>query len=142
MHLGDKRRNLPATQDYAFITSASAGQVWATITSPSKTPAFLYGLSAVSTWEPGALLELTIGDDPSGRLCGYVLFAEPPLRLSYSVQASANDPAVYLTWHMRDTPTGCVVRLHIDDPDVLSSALDDEENWLRLVASLEHLLAG
>ncbi|MEP7179159.1 MAG: hypothetical protein ABI775_08735, partial [Pseudonocardiales bacterium] len=63
-------------------------------------------------------------------------------RLSYSVQASATDPAVYLTWHLRGTPTGCVVRLHIDEPDLLSSPLDDEETWLGLVASLEHVLSG
>jgi uncharacterized protein YndB with AHSA1/START domain len=142
MRLSDQRRNLPATQDYAFITCASVGQVWATLTSPTQTPAFLYGLSAVSTWETGAPLELTLGDEPSGRLCGHILYAEPPSRLSYSVQASANDPAVYLTWHLRGTPRGCVVRLHIDEPDLLSSPLDDEETWLGLVAGLEHLLSG
>ena len=141
MRLSDKRRQLLGTQDYAFFTSASVAQVWATLTSPTMTPAFLYGMSAVSTWETGAPFELRLGDEPSGQLCGQVLFAEPPFRLSYSVQASANDPAVYLTWNMRDTPTGCVVRLRVDEPDPLSSPLDDEETWLRLMASLEHLLA-
>jgi hypothetical protein len=140
MRLSHQRRHLPATQDYAFITCASVGQVWATLTSPTQT--FLFGLSAVSTWETGAPLELSLGNEPSGHLCGHILYADPPSRLSYSVQACASDPAVYLTWHLRGTPAGCVVRLHIDEPDLLSSPLDDEETWLRLVASLEHLLSG
>jgi hypothetical protein len=142
MRLSDQRRNLPATQDYAFITCASVGQVWATLTSPTQTPAFLYGLSAVSTWEAGAPLELTLGAGPSEQLCGHILYAQQPSRLSYSLQASANDPAVYVTWHLRGTPKGCVVRLHIDEPDLISCPLDDEETWLRLVAGLEHLLSG
>jgi uncharacterized protein YndB with AHSA1/START domain len=142
MRLDNKRRNLSATQDYAFSTSASVAQVWATLTSPTQTPAFLYGLTAVSTWETDAPLELRLGDEPSGALCGQVLYAQPPERLSYSIQASATDPAVYLTWHLRPIATGCIVRLHIDEPELSSSALDDdEETWLRLMASLEHLLS-
>jgi hypothetical protein len=142
MRLSDTRRNVSATQDYAFITGASADRVWSTLTCPTRTPVFLYGLSAVSIWQTDAPIELRLSNAPyAGELCGHVLYADRPSRLSCSVQAGAGDPAVYLTWHMRDIPTGCIVRLSIDEPELPDDSLDGEETWLRLVAALERLLA-
>lgn len=49
MRINKRRHQLLATQDFSFFTSAPAEQVWATLTSPTLTPAFFYGLLAGST---------------------------------------------------------------------------------------------
>ena len=142
MRISRRRRKLPATQDYSFITSATPEQVWATLTSPIRTPDFFYGLSAVSTWDIGAPIEFRTGaEDGVGDLVGQVVYAVPLGRLTYCVQPSPADPAVYLTWHLRGLPTGCVVRLEIDEPDAAELPGDEEETWLTLLAALQSLLS-
>jgi uncharacterized protein YndB with AHSA1/START domain len=130
------------TQDYSFSTTAPAEQVWATLTSPTLTPYFFYGLSMMSSWEVDSPIEVRAGDERVGDLLGQVLYAAAPSRLSYFLQADATDPVVYLTWKLQVHRTGCIVRLEIDEPELGNWVSDEDKTWLTLTASLQALLAG
>jgi hypothetical protein len=76
-------------------------------------------------------------------LVGQVLHADAPRRLSFMLQASANDPSVYLTWQLRPTSGGCAVRLQIDEVDDRATHDDElEDIWLPVLASLQALLGA
>ena len=101
-----------------------------------------YGPLIAAARDIGAPIEFRTGaEDGVGDLVGQVVYAVPLGRLTYCVQPSPADPAVYLTWHLRGLPTGCVVRLEIDEPDAAELPGDEEETWLTLLAALQSLLS-
>lgn len=51
-------------------------------------------------------------------------------------------PPVYLTWLIRPTRAGCMIRLHIDVIDAADSAEDAEDTWLPILAALQQQAAG
>ena len=127
-----------AAHVFAGHVRADPGQVWAALTDPGQTAAYLYGLAAHSTWVPGDPIEFRL----AGRVeaIGCVLHAQCHERLSYLLQAGPGDPPVYLTWLLRPAPGGCVVRLEIDEPDTADSPQDAEDVWLPVLAALQLLV--
>jgi uncharacterized protein YndB with AHSA1/START domain len=113
--------------------------IWAALTDPDQTAAFLYGLAAYSTWVPGAPIAFRHGN--SVGLTGRVLHARRNERLSYLLQAGPDDPPVYLTWLLRPAPGGCTIRLEIDEVDSADSAEDAEDVWLPVLAALQDLVS-
>jgi len=114
------------------------GVIWAALTDPGQTAAYLYGLAAHSTWVPGDPIEFRLADRVEA--VGCVLHARSHERLSYLLQAGPGDPPAYLTWLLRPTPGGCVVRLEIDEPDTASTPQDAEDVWLPVLAALQLLV--
>ncbi len=123
-------------------TPACAERVWAALTDASRTTGYLYGLAARSTWEPEASISLERG----GRtwLGGQVVCSRPNERLSYALRADPNDPPVYLTWLIRSTSDGCVLRLAVDELESADAtgSEDAEDTWLPILAALQRELAG
>ena len=120
---------------FAAHLRADPGLVWAALTGPGRSGAYLYGLAARSTWMPGARIEFRRGG--RAELTGAVLHARCQERLSYLLQAGPGDPPVYLTWRLRPVPGGCVVRLEIDEPGTADSPQDAEDVWLPVLAGLQ-----
>jgi hypothetical protein len=120
---------------FAAHVRADPGLVWAALTDPGQTAAYLYGLAAHSTWVPGDPIEFRL----AGRAVaiGRVLHACCRERLSYLLQAGPGDPPVYVTWLLRAAPGGCMVRLEIDEPDHADSPRDAEDVWLPVLAGLQ-----
>jgi uncharacterized protein YndB with AHSA1/START domain len=128
-------------RQFAFYTPVEPTRVWATLTATDQRPGYLYGWAACSSWEPDA--PVSFGTANGYSLIGRVLHAEPPHRLSFMLQASPDDPSVYVTWQLRQAVGGCVARLQIDEVD--DHQTDDgeiEEIWLPVLASLQALLGA
>jgi uncharacterized protein YndB with AHSA1/START domain len=121
---------------FAAYVRADPGLVWAALTSPGQTAAYLYGLAAHSSWVPGDRIEFRLGGRAAA--IGLVLYARRRERLSYLLQAGPGDPPVYLTWLLRPAPGGgCSVRLEIDEVDHAGSSRDAEDVWLPVLAGLQ-----
>jgi uncharacterized protein YndB with AHSA1/START domain len=114
---------------------ADPGLVWAALTGPGQTAAYLYGLAAHSSWVPGDRIEFRLGG--RGAAIGRVLYARRRERLSYLLQAGPGDPPAYLTWLLRPAPGGCTVRLEIGQVDHADSPRDAEDVWLPVLAGLQ-----
>jgi len=126
---------------FACHTLAGPERVWAALTDPDRTSCYLYGLAAHSTWEPDAAISL----ERAGRtwLGGHVVCSRPNERLSYALGADPNDPPVYLTWLIRSTSAGCVIRLEVDELESADAkgSEDAEDTWLPILAALQRELA-
>jgi len=135
-------RAIPAPpRQFAVFTPVAPATVWAALTATDQRPGYLYGWAACSSWESDAPVRFGAADGYS--LVGRVLHAEEPRRLSFVLQASADDPSVYLTWQLRPAVGGCVVRLQIDEVDDHVTDDDEIENiWLPVLASLQALLGA
>ena len=57
------------------------------------------------------------------RLTGEVLAAERPRRLSYTLDDPPGSPSVYVTWELRRTGDGTIIRLNVDEPWPLAGTL-------------------
>jgi hypothetical protein len=132
-----------AAHAFTAHVRADPGLIWAALTGPCQTAAYLYGLAAHSTWVPGDPIEFRL----AGRVevIGCVLHARRHERLSYLLQAGPGDPPAYLTWLLRPAPGGCVVRLEIDEPEIdepgtADSPQDAEDVWLPVLAALQRLV--
>ena len=127
-----------ATYVFAAHVRADPGTIWAALTDPGQTAAYLYGLAAHSTWVPGDPIEFRL----AGRVeaIGRVLHARCRERLSYLLQAGPGHPPAYLTWLLRPAPGGCTVRLEIDEVDHADSPQDAEDVWLPVLAALQLLI--
>ena len=139
---GADPRAIPAPpRQFAVFTPVAPSTVWAALTATDQRPGYLYGWAACSSWESDAPVHFGTSDGYS--LIGRVLHAEQPHRLSFVLQASADDPSVYLTWQLRPAAGGCVVRLQIDEVDDHVTDDDEIENiWLPVLASLQALLGA
>jgi len=131
-----------STHTFRFLTGAPAEQVWGALTCPELTRRYLHGLSARSTWQPGAALELS-GPAPIG-LAGEVLLAQPPRALCYSIDHGGYLGSTYISWLLRPAADGCVVRLDVDEPDsgAAASVEELEDVWLPVLGGLQSVLAG
>ena len=127
-----------AAHIFAAHVRAGPGPIWAALTEPGQTAAYLYGLAAHSTWAPGDPIEFRL----AGRVeaIGCVLHARPHERLSYLLQADPGDPPACLTWLLRPAPGGCVVRLEIDEPGTAGSPQKAEDVWLPVLAAPQLLV--
>jgi len=125
---------------FACFVAADPARVWAALTDPQSTGAFMYGLAAQSTWEIDAPIEFpSVGD--SG-LTGRVVCVQPHRRLSYLVQAGPDDPPVYLTWLIRPSQGGAAIRLHVDEIEYADDDEEAEDVWLPMLAALQRTLTA
>ena len=123
---------------FAALVRADPGRVWAALTDPDQTAAYLHGLSAHSAWAPGDPIEFRLGGHVE--LTGRVVHVRCRERLSYLLQAGPADPPVYLTWLLRVAPGGCTVRLEIDEVDAADPSQVAEDVWLPVLAALQLLV--
>ncbi|MGB8651249.1 MAG: SRPBCC domain-containing protein [Mycobacteriales bacterium] len=133
-----------SSRTFHLLTQARPEQVWATLTCPTLSTQFLHGLSAESTWVTDSPVHLT---SPQGwQLTGRVLWSEPPVRLSLTIEDS-QQACTYLTWELRRVggascgSSGTVVRLRVEESP--AGTTDDEEledAWLPALAALETVL--
>ena len=93
-------------------------------------------------WQPGARVTLALTGQ--WRLTGEVLAAERPQRLSYTLDDPPGSPSVYVTWELRRTGVGTIIRLNVDEPWPFTSSTEDLESaWLPVLSSLvKHLEPG
>lgn len=130
------------TQLFLFATPARPDRVWEALTDPATTAAWLFGLRAQSSWEPGSALSLAAAGAPP--LDGEVLAATRPARLSYAVRAGAGQPSTYVTWELEGDGGGTVVRLYVDEPGDFRRGGDGAEAaaaWAAVVERLRSVLA-
>jgi uncharacterized protein YndB with AHSA1/START domain len=127
------------SRTFACYIPVDPARVWAALTDAAQTPAYLYGLAVHSTWAPDAHIDVRHEARPA--LTGRVLCSRPRDRLSYVLQASPDDPPMYLTWLIRSSPGGCTLRLQVDEIDAADSADDAEDTWLPVLAALQKLRA-
>jgi uncharacterized protein YndB with AHSA1/START domain len=137
---GEATAHGPGSKTFACHSQADPARVWAALTQPAQTTAYLYGLALHSTWVPDAPIEVRHGDRPA--LTGRVLCSRPDERLSYVLQSAPDDPPAYLTWLIRSSPGGCTIRLQIDEIDCADAVDDAEDTWLPVLAALQKLLAS
>jgi uncharacterized protein YndB with AHSA1/START domain len=129
------RRAACAGHVFAAYVRADPGLVWAALTDPGQTAAYLYGLAAHSSWVPGDPIQFRLGGRAAA--IGQVLHARRQERLSCLLQAGPGDPPAHLTWLLRPAPAGCTVRLEIDQVDHADSPRDAEDVWLPVLAGLQ-----
>jgi uncharacterized protein YndB with AHSA1/START domain len=65
-------------------------------------------MTADTGWQPGATVTLALTGH--WRLTGQVLAAEPPHRLSYTLDDPPGSPSVYVTWELHGTSDGTIIR--------------------------------
>jgi len=101
-----------AAHVFAAHVRADPGLVWAALTDPGQTTAFLNGLAAHSTWIPGDPIEFRVGGRTEA--IGRVLHVRCRERLSY---------------------------LQVDEVEHADSPQDAEDLWLPILAALQFLLS-
>ncbi|MDT4946515.1 MAG: hypothetical protein QOH14_3248 [Pseudonocardiales bacterium] len=124
---------------FACHCPVDPARVWAALTQPTQTAAYLYGLALHSTWVPEAPIDVRHENRPA--LTGRVLCSRRNERLSYVLHSEPDDPPVYLTWLVRTSPGGCTIRLQIDEIDCADAVDDAEDTWLPVLAALQNVLA-
>ena len=103
------------------ITSAKPERAWNALTATGVPLDYLYGMTADTDWQPGARVTMALADH--WRLTGEVLAAERPRRLSYTLDDPPGSPSVYVTWELRRTGDGTIIRLNVDEPWPLAGTL-------------------
>ena len=100
---------------------------------------YLHQMTADTDWQPGARVTLALTDQ--WRLTGDVLAAERPHRLSYTLDDPPGSPSVYVTWELRRTGEGTIIRLNVDEPWPLADSTEDLESaWLPVLSGLVKFL--
>ena len=131
-----------ASEQFRAITSANPQRVWDALTATGVPLDYLHGMTADTDWQPGARVTLALTGQ--WRLTGEVLAAERPHRLSYTLEDPPGSPAVYVTWELRRTGEGTIIRLNVDEPWPFKSSNEDLESaWLSVLSGLvNHLERG
>jgi len=127
------------TQTFRLLTPAAPDAVWAVLTCPESAPSYLHGLTPRTCWSPGAPVEWAVA---GATIPGQVLHADPPYRLSVTVEDSSGT-TTYLTWTVRagsDASDGTVVRLDVEEPGGGSCEAELEDIWLPVLQRLGDLL--
>jgi len=130
----------PAMRTFACHTASDPARVWTALTDPGASAGYLYGLSAHSTWEVDAPIDVRHGEHVT--LSGRVLCVRPGERLSYVLQSGPDDPPVYVTWLIRRHANGSTIRLEVDEVGSEDSAEDAEDAWLPVLAALQQMLSA
>jgi uncharacterized protein YndB with AHSA1/START domain len=126
------------TQTFRLRTPASPERVWAVLTCPQTGPDYLHGLSPRTCWSRGAPVEWQCAG--TAAIPGQVLFADPPFRLSVTVE-DGSGPCTYLTWQVRTADEGTVIRLDVEESRAgASDETELEDVWLPVLDRLGHLL--
>jgi uncharacterized protein YndB with AHSA1/START domain len=121
---------------------ASPDVVFAALTSCLRTAEFHLGLALTSSWEPLAAIRVrpADSDDEVAGLSGQVLAVQVDRLLSY-VLDEVSGAATYLTWTLRPTSGGTVIRLRVDETDAYDGCEEDlEDIWLPVLERLVVML--
>ena len=131
-----------ASEQFHAITSANPDCVWDALTATGLPLDYLHGMTVDTDWQPGARVTMALSDQ--WRLSGEVLAAERPHRLSYTLDDPPGSPSVYVTWELRRTDDGTIIRLDVDEPGPpVGSTEDLESAWLPVLSGLvKHLEQG
>ncbi|HKF35235.1 MAG TPA: SRPBCC domain-containing protein [Jatrophihabitantaceae bacterium] len=131
-----------ASEQFHAITSANPECVWDALTATGLPLDYLHGMTVDTDWQPGARVTMALSDQ--WRLSGEVLAAERPHRLSYTLDDPPGSPSVYVTWELRRTDDGTIIRLNVDEPGPpVGSTEDLESAWLPVLSGLvKHLEQG
>ena len=131
-----------ASEQFRTITSAEPECVWAALTATGVPLDYLHGMTVDTSWQPGARVTIALTDQ--WRLTGEVPAAERPTRLSYTLDDPPGSPSVYITWELRNTGDGTIIRLNVDEPWPLTNSSEDlESTWIPVLSSLvRHLERG
>jgi uncharacterized protein YndB with AHSA1/START domain len=126
------------TQTFRLRTPASPQRVWGVLTCPEAAPTYLHGLSPRTCWSNGAPVEWQAPG--VGTIPGQVLHADPPYRLSVTVE-DGSGTCTYLTWSVRAGADGTVVRLDVEESDAPGTCVSDlEDVWLPVLERLGEVL--
>jgi uncharacterized protein YndB with AHSA1/START domain len=123
------------TATFRMRTGATPDQVWAVLTCPRTAPSYLHGLTPRTCWRPGAPVQWQAPG--LGAIPGQVLHADPPYRLSLTVE-DGSGTCTYLTWSVRGGEDATVVRLDVEERDSCESELEDV--WLPVLERLTEVL--
>jgi uncharacterized protein YndB with AHSA1/START domain len=124
-----------ASEQFRAITSAKPETVWHALTATDVPLDYLHDMTVDTDWQPGARVTMALTDQ--WRLTGKVLAAERPWRLSYTLDDPPGAPSVYVTWELRRTGDGTIIRLNVDEPWPLASSTEDLESaWLPVLSGL------
>ena len=136
----------------ATLVTADAERVWDALTATKTSLSYFHGMTVTSDWRPGSTItmrqkdELRQGDTRKFwdvAICGEVLAADPPHRLSYTLGECQSDPTVYVTWELRAGDGLTIVRLYIDEPDAYPGSEDDLDiTWLPILSALTENLSN
>lgn len=127
------------TQTFRLLTAAPPERVWGALTCPETAPAYLHGLSPRSCWGNGATVEWQSA--VVGAIPGQVLHADPPYRLSVTVEDSSGT-TTYLTWQVRTSEEGTVIRLDVEEAPGGGTDADLEDVWLPVLQRLGAILTA
>jgi uncharacterized protein YndB with AHSA1/START domain len=125
------------SRTFRLLTPAPPDRVWRTLTCPSESARYLHGLSVRAIWQPGERVILRAPGCPP--LEGTVLHVDAPQLLTYTVEDAGT--CTYLTWSLRGTDRGTVVRLQVEEAAGTPSAAELDEVWLPVLDRLSGLLA-
>jgi uncharacterized protein YndB with AHSA1/START domain len=125
------------TQTFRLLTSASPERIWAALTCPETAPTYLHGLSPRTCWSAGASVAWEHAGSPA--IPGQVLYADPPYRLSVTVE-DGSGPCTYLTWQIRATDEGTVLRLDVEESHPGDDGTELEDVWLPVLRRLSDVL--
>jgi uncharacterized protein YndB with AHSA1/START domain len=126
----------PTTHVFTFATTAPPWDVWSALTDADTPAHFFDGASLRSSWEVGERIELEHDGATVGS--GEVLASERWDRLAYTLEGGDGSDT-YLTWSVRNIPTGSIARLYIDEMDD-EPADDVEAAWMPLLRRLQVVL--
>jgi uncharacterized protein YndB with AHSA1/START domain len=131
-----------ASEQFHAITSAKPERVWNALTATGFPLDYLHGMTVDTDWQPDAKVAMALTE--GWRLTGEVLAAQPPHRLSYTLDDPPGSPSVYVTWELRRTGDGTIIRLNVDEPWPLAGSSEDLESaWLPVLSGLvKHLERG
>jgi uncharacterized protein YndB with AHSA1/START domain len=123
------------SEQFHAITSAKPECVWNALTATGVPLDYLHGMTVDTDWQPGARVTMALTDQ--WRLTGEVLAADRPRRLSYTLDDPPGSPSVYVTWELRGTDDGTIIRLNVDEPRTLAGSSEDLESaWLPVLSGL------
>lgn len=127
-----------ASQVFRLLTTAAPERVWAALTCPLQSRAYLHGLSVSSGWQAGGPVAFHPHCGPT--LEGTVLRVDPGRRLVLTVE-EGNGCCTYLDWQLRRSERGTVVRLKVDETGTASSSEEElEDVWLPVLHDLDVVL--
>lgn len=137
---------------YAAPVTTYAERVWEALTATGTSLSYFHCMTVTSDWQPGSTITVRPqagtphGGAPTPRdvaICGEVLAADAPYRLSYTLGEGESDPTIYVTWEMRSHEELTIVRLYIDEPDAQPGSENDLDIiWLPILSAFAEYLSN
>ena len=128
-----------STRTFHLLSASTPEEIWGALTCPVRSERFLHGMRVDGCWSTDGVL--TFSSSHGFTLSGRVLFSAPPYTLSMTIEDEASGTCTYLTWSLRASEAGTIVRLRVDEPDAGPAAEEElEDVWLPALAALDAVL--